>query len=121
MLVIAPCARLVPLECSEGTDADVRDEVRRGRNAPRVAELGGDRQCGEVVDAAKASAAHHAGAQGLEIQHGATILLDDGEPSPGFIDGSHIRRVRLIERGQQPLLPAEPRCRAASTRRAWWP
>jgi hypothetical protein len=84
--------------------------VRSGRKSPRVTELGGDRQGGEVVDAAKAPETNHPGAQGLEIQNGAKVLLDGGEPGPGFIDRSHIGPVRLIERGHHPrLLPAARR------------
>jgi hypothetical protein len=49
-----------------GDEADKRHRARRGREAPRVAELGRDGQRGQVVDPAEAAQALDPGAQRLE-------------------------------------------------------
>ena len=46
--------------------ADKRHQARRGGEAPGIAEFGGDRQCGEIVDPSETPQALDARAQRLE-------------------------------------------------------
>ena len=89
-------------------EADKRHGARRGGEATRVAELRGNRERGEVVDAAKAAEALHPGAERLEIEEGLQLGLDVAESAQHLIDRSQVRPVRLIERGERPRLGAEP-------------
>src|SRR6187549_1076993 len=51
----------------------------RAAKAARIAELGGDRQRGEIVDAAEAAQALDPGSQRLEIEQRAEVVLDRAE------------------------------------------
>ena len=96
--MIAPRACLVPLECSDGTRPTNAISSARSRSAG-IAELGGDREGGQVVDAAEAAQAFHARAQRLEVEQGAQILLDGAQPRDGFIDRAEIGAMGLVEAG----------------------
>jgi len=54
VLVIPPCLRESPLECSEGTGAEVGADAGAGEPLP-VAELDGKRETGQRRDAAQAA------------------------------------------------------------------
>jgi hypothetical protein len=108
VLVIAPRAFLVPLECSEGirpTKAISRGAVAKRRG---FAELGGDGQGGQIVDAAETAKALDAWPQRLEIKERPQVLLDGLEPRDRFIDGAEVGPMRLIKRRQRPRLGAQP-------------
>src|SRR5256885_7484828 len=69
-----------------GDEADTGHGAGSGRKAPRVAELGGDGERGEVVDAAEAPQADNARTQRLEIEQGAEVLFDGAQARHGFLD-----------------------------------
>jgi hypothetical protein len=102
-----PCARFVPLECSDGT-TDERHGARGRGKAPGIAELRCDREGGEIIDAAEAAETLDPWAQRLEIEQGTEIRFDVTEAGDHFIDRAPIGPMRLIEGGQRPRLRAEP-------------
>ena len=92
-----------------GDEADEGHRTRRGGKSARVAELGGDGQRGEIVDAAEAAQPLDARAERLQVEQAAQVLLDGAETRDGFLDGAQIRAMRLIESGQRPGLRPQPR------------
>ena len=84
-------------------------ETGRRRKAARIAEFGSEGQRSEIVEAAEAAQALDAGAQGLDGQQIAQLGVDGLEPSDGFVHGTDVGPVGLLERGQRPALGLEPR------------
>jgi hypothetical protein len=89
--------------------ADKGHEARGGREAARIPEFGGDRQRGQVIDAAEAAQPLDARPQRLQVEQAAQVLLDGLQARDGFVDGPQIRAMRLLERRQWPQLRAKPR------------
>src|SRR5437763_3396748 len=91
-----------------GHEADKRHGAGGGRKAPWVAELGGDGERGQVVDAAEAAQPLYTRTERFEIEQGAEILFNGAKARDGFLDGAQIRAVGLIEGGDRPRLCAKP-------------
>ena len=108
VLAIPPCARFVPLECSDGTKPT--KAIARGavRKATRVAELGGDGQRRQIVDAAEAPQALRRAPAAARGRAGRGDLFDGPEAGDGLLDGPQIGAVRLLERGERPGLGPQP-------------
>ena len=83
-------------------------ETRCIREAAGVAEFGGDREGGEIVDAAETAQPLDPRAQGLDGQQIPEFELDGVQTGDGFINGSHVGPMRLLKRGQRPALSLEP-------------
>ena len=91
-----------------GDKADKSHDARRGGKAPRVAELGGDGECRQIVDPAEAAQSLDAWAQRLEIEQGPQVLFNGAEPRDRFVDGAQVGVMRVIERRERPGLRAQP-------------
>ena len=91
-----------------GHQADERHGARGGGETTGVAEFGGDRERGQVIDAAEAAQALHAGAQGLEVQERTALGFDVPEPGEYFIDRTQVGVMGLIQGGQRPGLGPQP-------------
>ena len=108
VLVIPPRARLGPLECSDEIRStyaiNPRGEENR-RGSPNSAAM-----VSAVMSSMppKASQALDARAQRLERGQFAQFGFDRVQPGDRFIDGSHIRAMRLVERRQRPRLCPHP-------------
>jgi hypothetical protein len=88
--------------------ADKGHRAGRRRKPTRVAELGGNRQRREVVDAAEAAEALHARPARLEVEQGGEILFDRAQAGERFVDGAEVGAMGLLQRGDRPRLAAEP-------------
>jgi len=75
-----------------------------GGEAPRVAQFGRDRECGEIVNAAEAAEPFDAGAERLDREEVTEFGIDRVESPDGFIDRSQVRAMGLLERRDRPVL-----------------
>ena len=81
--------------------------TRRGGEAPRIPELGGDRQCGEVIDPRKHRRRATRGRNGSRSKSGRRSCSTACSRTTA-VDGTAVGTVRLVERGQRPGLRPEP-------------
>src|SRR4029453_11170118 len=91
-----------------GDQSDKRHRPWSGRKALGVAELRGDGQRGDGIDAAETSQSLDPWFQGLEFEACLEVCFDVPEPGERFIDGAEIGPMRLIECGQCPRLCPQP-------------
>jgi len=73
-----------------------------------VAELGGDGQRGEIIDAAEAAQAFDAGAERLEREKLPQFEIHRLQSRDSFIHGADVGAMRLFEGGQGPALDLQP-------------
>jgi hypothetical protein len=73
-----------------GHQAGERHGARGRGKATRVAEFRGDRERGEIIDAAEAAQPLDARPQGLELEEGPQIRFDVPEAGARFIDRAQI-------------------------------
>ncbi len=92
-----------------GNQAHECHETRGRREAPGIAELRGDRERRQVINAAEAAQALNARTQRREVQQRPQIILNRAETRDGFVDRAEIRSMRLLECGEGPGLPTQPR------------
>ena len=82
--------------------------LRRGREPSGITQFGGDRQRGEIVNAAEAAETFDASAEGLDGEEVTELGIDGVESPDGLIDRPHVRAMGLLERGDRPALRLPP-------------
>jgi len=91
-----------------GPQADERHRARRGWESSRVAELGGNRERRQIVDAPEATESLNPLVQRLEREQRTKIVLHVTQAALDLIDGAEVRTMRLIEGGERPCLRPQP-------------
>src|ERR1044071_10364439 len=90
----ARCLR--PARVLGRNQADEGHEARCGGKTTGVAELRGDSERREIVNATETSEPLNAWAQGLEIEERPQVLLDGLQPRHRFVDRAELGVVGLV-------------------------